>query len=173
MSTYCTLEIECRLIRIDQSSRRLSLRCTRCNSRMHGFIRISHLSSERPPHARSRRSRSQARLCRGARAGLAPRNIYKGSTFARHAGAGANNNPATRTETGINFAAARQAPATRRLYRCRRIRGAILYCGCARRSASGQVGTKGWSVSIREETRLTTLLGLPLPHSLPPQGADS
>ena len=30
---------------------------------------------------------------------VCPRNIYKGSTFARHAGAGVNNNPAIRTET--------------------------------------------------------------------------
>jgi len=30
-----------KLTRIDQSLRRLSLRCTRCNSRIRGFIRIT------------------------------------------------------------------------------------------------------------------------------------
>src|SRR3954451_21763033 len=39
--------------------------------------------------------------------------------------------------------------AARRLRRCRRIRGAILDCRCARRSARRQVGTKGWSDSDR------------------------
>jgi hypothetical protein len=33
--------------------------------------------------------------------------------------------------------------------RCRRIRGGILDCRCARRSARRQVGTKGWSYSDR------------------------
>jgi hypothetical protein len=42
---------------------------------------------------------SVARVGPGCPCRFAPRNIYKGSTFARHAGAGANNNPATRTET--------------------------------------------------------------------------
>jgi hypothetical protein len=39
--------------------------------------------------------------------------------------------------------------AARRLRRCRRIRGGILDCRCARRSAGRQVGTKGWSYSDR------------------------
>src|SRR4051795_724144 len=39
--------------------------------------------------------------------------------------------------------------AARRLRRCRRIRGGILDCRCARRSARRQVGTKGWSYSDR------------------------
>ena len=39
--------------------------------------------------------------------------------------------------------------AARRLRRCRRVRGGILDCRCARRSAGRQVGTKGWSFSDR------------------------
>src|SRR5437660_12702051 len=39
--------------------------------------------------------------------------------------------------------------AARRLRRCRRGRGGILDCRCARRSAGRQVGTKGWSYSDR------------------------
>src|SRR5215472_1097036 len=40
--------------------------------------------------------------------------------------------------------------AARRLYRCRRLRGGILDCRCARRSANQQVGTKGWSCPIEQ-----------------------
>jgi len=40
--------------------------------------------------------------------------------------------------------------AARRLRRCRRSRGGILDCRCARRSAGRQVGTKGWSLSIEQ-----------------------
>jgi hypothetical protein len=39
--------------------------------------------------------------------------------------------------------------AARRLRRCRRRRGGILDCRCARCSARWQVGTKGWSLSDR------------------------
>src|SRR3954467_14756879 len=35
--------------------------------------------------------------------------------------------------------------AARRLRRCRRMRGGILDCRCARSSSRRQVGTKGWS----------------------------
>src|SRR5215467_12357103 len=40
--------------------------------------------------------------------------------------------------------------AARRLRRCRRLRGGFLDCRCARRSAVGQVGTKGWSCPIEQ-----------------------
>src|SRR5215471_18091886 len=40
--------------------------------------------------------------------------------------------------------------AARRLRRCRRLRGGILDCRCARRSARRQVGTKGWSFPIEQ-----------------------
>src|SRR5712671_6801938 len=40
--------------------------------------------------------------------------------------------------------------ALRRLRRCRRVRGGILDCRCARRSARRQVGTKGWPFSIEQ-----------------------
>src|SRR5262245_23642898 len=40
--------------------------------------------------------------------------------------------------------------AARRLRQCRRLRGGILDCRCARRSASRQVGTKGWSFPIEQ-----------------------
>src|SRR4051794_12220268 len=39
--------------------------------------------------------------------------------------------------------------AARRLRRCRRMRGGILDCRCARCSAGRQVGTKGWFYSDR------------------------
>ena len=37
-----------------------------------------------------------------------------------------------------------------RLRRCRRVRGGLLDCRCARRSTRGQVGTKGWPFSIEQ-----------------------
>src|SRR5947209_4559252 len=43
----------------------------------------------------------------------------------------------------------RKRDAARRLRRCRRSRGGILDCRCARCSARRQVGTKGWSYSDR------------------------
>src|SRR5205814_10689137 len=46
-------------------------------------------------------------------------------------------------------ALAKAGDAARRLRRCHRIRGGILDCRCARRSAGRQVGTKGWSQSDR------------------------
>src|SRR5205814_10192421 len=46
-------------------------------------------------------------------------------------------------------ALAKAGDAARRLRRCRRMRGGILDCRCARRSAGRQVGTKGWSYSDR------------------------
>ena len=48
--------------------------------------------------------------------------------------------------------------AARRLRRCRRVRGGILDCRCARRSARRQVGTKGWPFSIeqRDGNRMLT-----------------
>src|SRR5205823_12114380 len=53
-----------------------------------------------------------------------------------------------------------------RLRRCRRIRGGILDCLCARCSARRQVGTKGWSYSDRTkgwalEVNSTALVTMP------------
>ena len=51
---------------------------------------------------------------------------------------------------GQEPALAKAGDAARRLRRCRRIRGDILDCRCARRSATGQVGTNGASLSIEQ-----------------------
>ena len=55
-----------RLIRIDQSTRRLSLRCTQCNGRMPSFSKLSSLS-EVPPPAEHQRADCRYSLSRIAR----------------------------------------------------------------------------------------------------------
>src|SRR5205823_8268619 len=54
--------------------------------------------------------------------------------------------------------------AARRLRRCRRMRGGILDCRCARRSARRQVGTKGWSYSDRTKGWALELNSTALAH---------
>src|SRR3954462_9525139 len=80
--------------------------------------------------------------------------------------------------------------AARRLRRCRRMRGGILDCRCARCSAGRQVGTKGWFYSDRTkgwalELNSTALAdhaqfaeldahnygGTPAGRNIPPNGA--
>src|SRR5215472_12819002 len=53
--------------------------------------------------------------------------------------------------------------AARRLCRCRRLRGDILDCRCARRSARRQVGTKGWSFPIEQRDTAIDLKTHPHP----------
>src|SRR5437868_6447822 len=61
--------------------------------------------------------------------------------------------------------------ASRRLRRCRRVRGGILDCRCARRSARRQVGTKGWPFPIEQRDAALVDLNEP-PHSHHDQFAE-
>src|SRR5438270_1491567 len=63
MSTFLYPETKFRLIRIDQSTRRLSLRCTQCNGRMPSFSNLSSLS-EVPPAAEHQRANRRCSLSR-------------------------------------------------------------------------------------------------------------
>ena len=61
---------------------------------------------------------------------------------------------------------ARSRDAARRLRRCRRSRGGILDCRCARRSATNQVGSKGWSFPIEQRDAPLSDLNEPPPPTI-------